>query len=789
VAIKYVDWRENVLTRCTWQDYEPSVFLPVKDPGSLDIPAENFKSFSMAMTHPDLSSEESKLQPWYGVCLVILALLPFVLFWPVTVGSKIWTMGDIASYHIPTNAVAADLLRHAKLPLWNPYLEGGTPLAAAQNSGIYYPVNVLLWLFVPPWTMFGYSVLIHFALIGVATFCFLRSLRLRLLSALAGGLVFELAGFTMSQLGHVMILRALPWIAFSLAAYNLWIDSRRARYLALLAASMCCLYLSGFIQIIVYSSLLIGTYVVFARRAPLRQWIMAVLAMGLGIGLSGIQIFSGAALWLTNEYLRPGEGMYSLFTSCSFHPIHVLTLLFAHAPLGIGAEMVGYVGIIPLFLALIAVVTTGSPEENRIKRFFMIWAGCSLILAFGRYLDPLARLTFHIPLYRDFSVMSKHLMEFDFSMAVLAAYGMEEMIRRQWFRRVKITRVVTLGLFVAWIAFLAIRSPISGDTSPLKWTPRYEVVVKPLLLMLGGIGLILLTTLLDKKKSRFALAALVLVVVIDLADFGVPIYSAGLGSDEFYNTIPTTVTRIQRMSKDLGPFRILSIEAPGGMADSRLAQTLLGANYFAFYKLESLIGHEGLQLRQFNIAFKGRIPPWGNVEAECIRDLHFRALMDVYGVRYILARDERAPILSEYYSLISSDNGVSLFENPQARPRLFTLYSNATEDNLKPGNSVKITHYEENRISASIQFCRDGFLVHGTNIATGWKATLDHKSVPIQKGEGATQKILVPAGSHEVEFYFMPDSFKWGLASSFLSILLVVALVLLNRSRSNSPPP
>ena len=225
------------------------------------------------------------------------------------------------------------------------------------------------------------------------------------------------------------------------------------------------------------------------------------------------------------------------------------------------------------------------------------------------------------------------------------------------------------------------------------------------------------------------------------------------------------------------------------MADSRLAQTLLGANFFAIYKLESLIGHEGLQLRQFNLAFEDRIPPWGNVEAECIRDPHSRALMDVYGVRYILARDERAPIFSEYYPLISSDDGVSLFENSQARPRFFTPCSDATEDNLKPGNSVKITHYEENRISASIQFCRDGFLIHGTNFATGWKATLDHKRVPIQKGEGATQKIFVPAGSHEVEFCFMPNSFKWGLVSSFLSALLVVALVLLNRSRSNSPPP
>lgn len=60
-----------------------------------------------------------------------LVALPWLVFWPVTIGQQVWAVGDFAAYHHPLFVVTASQWRQGHLPLWNPYLFGGTPLAAA----------------------------------------------------------------------------------------------------------------------------------------------------------------------------------------------------------------------------------------------------------------------------------------------------------------------------------------------------------------------------------------------------------------------------------------------------------------------------------------------------------------------------------------------------------------------------------------------------------------------------------------------------------------------------------
>jgi hypothetical protein len=66
--------------------------------------------------------------------LLILLALPFLAFWPVTVGSQVWAIGDFAAYHWSLFVVAAEQRRKGHFPLWNLYMFGGTPLAAAQQA-------------------------------------------------------------------------------------------------------------------------------------------------------------------------------------------------------------------------------------------------------------------------------------------------------------------------------------------------------------------------------------------------------------------------------------------------------------------------------------------------------------------------------------------------------------------------------------------------------------------------------------------------------------------------------
>ncbi|HXF68194.1 MAG TPA: hypothetical protein VNK89_00160, partial [Thermoflexus sp.] len=129
-----------------------------------------------------------------GFCLLSLVALPFLAFWPVAIGRQIWAVGDFAAYHHPLFVVSAAQWRQGHLPLWNPYLFGGTPLAAAQQAGVFYPLNIVLWLVFPAWRAMGLSILIHLALAGLSVWVFLRSLRLHPLAAWLGGVVFAWGG-------------------------------------------------------------------------------------------------------------------------------------------------------------------------------------------------------------------------------------------------------------------------------------------------------------------------------------------------------------------------------------------------------------------------------------------------------------------------------------------------------------------------------------------------------------------------------------------------------------------
>jgi len=737
------------------------------------------------------------------ICAVIVSVVPFLVFWQVIIGRQIWATGDLSAYQYPLFAVSTDQWGRGILPLWNPYIFGGTPLAAAQQAGVFYPLNILSCLLLPPWETMGLSVVVHLAFTGLGTFLFLRSLGLHCLSALLGGLVFAWGGFTMSHLGHVGILRALPWIGASLYGFNAWIDTGKRHYLFCIALATACLFLSGYPQTIVYSISLVGTYFLFARKARLSSVMLGLAALGLGFCLSGIQVIPGVELWVSHQYLRPGEGNYRASMGYSFHPAYVATLLFPRVRPGTLAEMVAYIGVAPLFLAGLGSARDDEGPHRRIIRFFSLWTLIALVLAFGRFLPPLAKLVFHIPAYGSFGVPSKHLLEFSFCAAVLSAYGLESLLRQQPLRKLKRGEIVFLGVVGSGVLLLAFLAPFSEEVPPLDWTSSFQGTTQPIFIIALSVLLIGAAFFIDSKYRLSISMALILITLVDLLDFGLPIYSYALTGPDFYNIPPRTAEIIHQRTGGLDPFRMIAFEATGTMQERELGKELLAANYNTAYKVESLIGHDGLMLRRLHAEFDGAIPPWGEVSPDFVERQKFRSLLDLYGVRYLLARSSKAFSLSKYYRLVYSTHEVSIFENDQARSRLFPLIpyretEGATEtvlvDEYKrrwisslpptlPSATITLHDYNVDHLAADITFEQDGALVHSTNYVSGWRAKIDGVPTPVFLVAGSLQGVSVPQGQHCVEFWYAPESVQWGAAISAFAGGGIILLCLWPRAR------
>ena len=95
---------------------------------------------------------------------------------------------DAILLYIPWNKIAHDRLQQGKIPAWDPYCLGGTPLAANHLVPVFYPVYALIAFLFAPLMIMGVSGLVHTFILGFFFYLFLRELTgSRLASWLAAG--------------------------------------------------------------------------------------------------------------------------------------------------------------------------------------------------------------------------------------------------------------------------------------------------------------------------------------------------------------------------------------------------------------------------------------------------------------------------------------------------------------------------------------------------------------------------------------------------------------------------
>lgn len=93
--------------------------------------------------------------------------------------------------------------------------------------------------------------------------------------------------------------------------------------------------------------------------------------------------------------------------------------------------------------------------------------------------------------------------------------------------------------------------------------------------------------------------------------------------------------------------------------------------------------------------------------------------------------------------------------------------------------SVKLARYGLDDLSFTSKNSKDGLAVFSDIYYTkGWKAYVDGKETPIMRANYVLRAIKVPAGSHNIEFHFRPDSFYTAAKLAMVSSFLLIALVL-----------
>src|SRR5277367_3692959 len=90
---------------------------------------------------------------------LLLLLIPFsrLLLSPGLVPGN---FGDIYGYHYPLRHLVTSTLQEGRLPLWNPYIFAGIPLAANPQGVLFYPASAIHYFFPLAWS-FTVEMFLH----------------------------------------------------------------------------------------------------------------------------------------------------------------------------------------------------------------------------------------------------------------------------------------------------------------------------------------------------------------------------------------------------------------------------------------------------------------------------------------------------------------------------------------------------------------------------------------------------------------------------------------------------
>ncbi len=605
-------------------------------------------------------------------------------------------------------------LSQGRLPLWNPYIFGGTPFLAGYQPAVLYPLGVVFWVLPLPLAYAWFNALHHWLGI-VFMYLFLRRVGLGRPAALFGGLAYGLSGFMVVGATWPMVLSVAAWVPALLWAVAGWADGAAAGraslrwFLAGTAAAAMVLF-GGHPEIAFYGFVTAGAYGLYRLAGVLgpgparlrRAGLMA--AGGLGMALLGVLLGApqlGPFLELAGQNFRTGLTTYEEVVGWAYPPRQLLAYVIPDVfgnptarayfdpwrlevrPFENPRDAAGnprpypfwgtknyvegavYVGIPTLILALLGLAIW------RPRGPVLFWAGFGLVclaLAFG---SPLYRLVWAIPGADQLHTPFRWSFPAGLALAVLGAYGLEGAGAAKG-PGAGLGRLVGTGLGVGGIAlgvalgaaFILFGEGVKAAAGEV--LARSEAVKNAFgsaeafaayegLQVLRALGFMALAGL--ALRFRPALAGAVLAA--DLLVFGLGYLR--FGDPRLLEFVPPAVRRLQA---EPGPFRIVSFGS----------EDILPPNLAQLYGLEDIRGYDSVIPGRFVRLWELMEPPQGLLYNRLYKLVDPRSLdsrvLDLLNVRFVLSA---GPLGRPGWRPVYAGE-VYIYENPDVLPRAFLVY-------------------------------------------------------------------------------------------------------------------
>lgn len=733
------------------------------------------------------------------LALAALALATVGFFWRLLF-TPVWMPadgGDLLSFLFPLYRFAAQSLKCGELPLWNPYLYGGAPFAADIQTGLFYPINLLLFFLVPEITFrtLELTSVLHFFLAGASMYLCLRFInreRIGRLACLAGAIAFMFSDLFIIHFGNLNMIAAASWLPLVFLFYHRALTEKRSNYALLSGLFLGVAILAGHIQPIFHILFLLGLYLLyrlyFAYRGDRR-------AIPLLLGLTALTLV--VALGATAFLLLPGYEMMQLSVRAqipyqeaakySLSPAQLIGL-FNPGFFGRGPRLswglwdrveVGYIGVLPLVLASLALLL----RRDGLTRFLLILALIALLLALGD--NAILHGWLYGAGFKQLRAPARFILLLDFALAFLAALGLDAISRPLEDRAQALFRgVLRLSPF-AYLAITLVTLPLayavfiySQDKDPVILQRIANATRGQVLFLLFLGGSLLLLYVREQRWTRLQMVGVLAtgLIFVDLAatgayvDIGTADPTGGFhhpaaieflkGDETFYRIeVPQDVWGAWQPDLALVHrlFDIGGIYTPLTLADFERYWQGIGSRSSPLYTFLNV---------KYLMAQKGATPGEGYLLA-----FDGDPRVDIYSTTTL----PRAFIVYRSQAVRDHESAWAAIQAPGFDPAHTVVVEGgkALEGDASGGEAV-ITFYSLNEIRLEAEVVREGYLVLSEVYYPGWTSYVDGTEVPLLRVNYAFRAVCLEPGTHEVRLVFAPTSWKVGLligAGTWLALL------------------
>jgi len=149
--------------------------------------------------------------PWcFPICLVAVVA---ALFFDALRPDAVFAYRDSLHFYPPLYKLVREEWLAGRVPLWNPLLNCGQPLAGMGTSGAFYPPQVILSILLPDGLSLTVLAMFHLAVAATGAYLLARAQACSRPAATVAGLAYAFSGSVLFQLYHPIYVAGAAWRA------------------------------------------------------------------------------------------------------------------------------------------------------------------------------------------------------------------------------------------------------------------------------------------------------------------------------------------------------------------------------------------------------------------------------------------------------------------------------------------------------------------------------------------------------------------------------------------------